>query len=381
MKILILGFGKSTSKLLKFIDKVDEVFIFDKEKGNIDYSYLENHLPLFDLTIRSPGIPINSKIYILASLLSKKVVSDIEFLCSKIKTKHIIGVTGTVGKTSTCKMIYSILSKKGRCFLLGNIGVPLGEEIELIQEEDYLILELSSFELENTSSLNLEVAVILNMSENHLDATFSEVTYYASKKRILFSSPKLIIINQKLKQYFSSYSYKEIDEDKYINKDDYNKEVAKEVARFYRLEEKEINLELNNFKKDDFRNKEYFYKGRRIVNDSKSTCVASLKNSLSIYSNEKGRIIILGGIFKSRGEDSIPIKDNDLLFTFGKDGKKFLKFHKGEYYSSLEEVIKRISSLKNNLDIIFSPACSSFDQYSSFLERGEEFDFLIKKWL
>ena len=163
MKILILGYGKVGQALHKFLENNNnQIYIYDQKDLSDElenyYSYEEllKSMPLFDLVIRSPGISILSKVYQLAKLLSKEIKSELDFASKYLKTKHIIGITGSNGKTTTSLMLKTILEKKYRVFLVGNIGIPLIEVVNKINSDDVVIIEVSSFMLEDTSDIIFE---------------------------------------------------------------------------------------------------------------------------------------------------------------------------------------------------------------------------------
>jgi len=167
MRILILGFSLSGKSAYELLKDNHNVYIYDKKKINMDnyFSYyrLKKELPYFDLVIRSPGIKQTSKIYQLAVSLSKKVISEIELGLSYIQDNYIIGVTGSNGKTTLVNMLYHALSKNNRVHKLGNIGVPLTSKIHEIKKDDIVILELSSFQLENTYR-NINIGLVNEMA-------------------------------------------------------------------------------------------------------------------------------------------------------------------------------------------------------------------------
>ena len=175
-KLLILGFGKTGHCVFNKLKNKYDTYVFDRNKifkediKYLSYEDLKNKLPLFDLVIRSPGVSITSEEYKLACLLSKRVYNDIEYILSSIKTKNIVCITGSNGKTTVGRMISTLLKSKYHVHFLGNVGEPLISKIDEIEKDDILILELSSFNLENISSLKSKVSIITSLSSNHLNA-------------------------------------------------------------------------------------------------------------------------------------------------------------------------------------------------------------------
>ncbi len=389
MKILILGFGKTGQAVYNFLSKYDyDIFIYDQNYLNIDrgkyYSLddLKKELPLFDICIRSPGIKRTSEVYHLGEILSKKIVSEIEFSLNFLKTKHIIGVSGTNGKTTTCQMIKTLLDEKYRTFLLGNIGTPLINYVDLINESDILILELSSFILENTSSLTCEVVVYTSLSENHLDGVENISIYYGSKKRLLFQNPSLLVCDSstqkifKIRQhnlnYLCNYRFK-------LNKvNQKNLNYAIEVANFYHLNHNQIQSGIDKIKIDHYR-QEIICKSKLFifVNDSKSTSIDATNSCIDQFEKDR-KILILSGVFKSDDVNKFNLNKVNKVYCFGQISKLFS--NNVIKMSSLEEILIDIkNTVKEKSIVLFSPGGSSFDLYKSYQERGEHFNILVKK--
>ena len=191
MKVLIIGYGKTGKSLKKYFDKYqNEVFIYDKntinEKNYCSYNYLKDKLPLFDLGIKSPGISDIDEEYLLIKSLCKEIYSDLDYAFMKLNKCHVIGITGSNGKTSFATYLYHFLSMKYRTFLAGNIGKPLIDYVDEIIDNDYVILELSSFQIRDSKLIKLDTLFYTSLSPNHLNVYIDVNHYYADKKRALF---------------------------------------------------------------------------------------------------------------------------------------------------------------------------------------------------
>ena len=185
-KIVLLGFGISNQAVAKFLDELAINFQVRDQKNcdlNIkfknskpEFIFGENYLKNLncDLIFRSPGIRpdlIEDKSYILSS--------EIEFFLKFCPTENVFAITGSDGKSTTTSIIYELLKSSGKkVFLGGNIGTPILPQICKISDKDFVVLELSSFQL-MTCKINPKVAVITNISENHLDwhKNFNEYVY------------------------------------------------------------------------------------------------------------------------------------------------------------------------------------------------------------
>ena len=216
MKILILGFSKSGRASYELLKDNNQVYIYDKKKLKVDnyYSFtkLKKELPFFDLVIRSPGIKQTSKVYQLALILSKKMISEVELGLSYIKNNIIIGVTGSNGKTTLVNILYHLLKDKYTVHKLGNIGTPLTSKIKEIKKGDIVILELSSFQLENTSLKFIDYGIITNISSNHLDSVFSKEIYVASKLKLINLSKNIYLPQEVYKNNKIRKKYYKIEE-------------------------------------------------------------------------------------------------------------------------------------------------------------------------
>ena len=388
MKILILGFSKSGRSAYELLKDNHNVYIYDKKKINIDtyYSYyrLKKELPYFDLVIRSPGIKQTSKIYQLAVSLSKKVISEIELGLSYIQDNFIIGVTGSNGKTTLVNMLYHLLSKKNRVHKLGNIGVSLTSKINEIKKGDIVILELSSFQLENTYRKIFDIGIITNILDNHYDSVFSKECYIASKLKLVNLSKVVYLPNELLtyqKRRKNIVKVNNLREYTNLNLNKYNQiywNIACDIARKFNLNEKDIEESKYFFKMDHYRMEKILTKGNlTFINDSKSTSISSTNACLDVY-NDRPRIIILGGIDKKENFSKIKKQNKDIIISYGKSKLKIFNSCGDMYFETLDEVINYINkSYKKEYYVVFSPACASFDQYSSYIERGEKFNKLI----
>ncbi|MCI8587517.1 MAG: hypothetical protein HFJ49_02765, partial [Clostridia bacterium] len=197
-KILILGFGKegqSTYKLIRKYLKQQILYIADKEMNfqnnyemlkddsNLVFisgeKYLED-LKEYDIIMKTPGISfagINTTKYL------HKIKSQLELLL-EFYNNFTIGVTGTKGKSTTSSLIYTVLREQNRkCMLLGNIGVPVFDYIDSIQEDILLVLEMSSHQLEYMK-LSPNIAILLNVFQEHLDHYKSFENYIEAKSNI-----------------------------------------------------------------------------------------------------------------------------------------------------------------------------------------------------
>ena len=172
--IAILGFGKEGKSTYNFIRRylpTKKLTILDKNTITINdnnveivtgFNYLDN-LNSYDLIIKSPGISLKDIDY---SKYINKITSQLELLM-EVDRKNIIGITGTKGKSTTTSLMYEILKKqRNNVYLLGNIGIPVLDNIDKYSENTLLVIEMSSHQLEFVKH-SPHIAVILNLFQDH----------------------------------------------------------------------------------------------------------------------------------------------------------------------------------------------------------------------
>ena len=213
-KVAIIGLGVSNMPLLKYMyERMAKVTVFDnREIDNIPKDYLAevmkyefdyefgkdalSKLHGFDIIFRSPSCMPTIKELVEAQEKGTIVTSEIEMLM-EMCPGTVIGVTGSDGKTTTTSLIYEILKQKGyTCYLGGNIGTPLFTRLNEMKEEDYIVLELSSFQLMNMK-ISPKISVITNITPNHLNVHSSYEEYIDAKKNIFKHQSKddIIVLN------------------------------------------------------------------------------------------------------------------------------------------------------------------------------------------
>ena len=413
-KILIYGSGKSGLSTLKFLKNKCEVFLYDDFKKNLKKSISEKFIlkNQFDFIIISPGIDLNK--CKLSGYLKKnleKIHTDLDVFYSFYKN-DCISVTGTNGKSTTCQLLYEILSKhKYDVKLAGNIGKPI-LSIKNIKSKTIFVIEASSYQLEYSKIFQSKYAVILNISPDHLERHKTINNYVKAKFKILNNNSKNYFgfINkkdslttnelkkQKIKRkilrvnvYPENYIKEKIDNEYFLNEANIeNFSFIMAISNQLRLKKKIVFETLNRFNGLRFR-QQIIYKNSflTIINDSKST---SFSSSISILKNKLNIYWLLGGIPKKGDKFSLPKKyyTNVKAFIYGKNKKFFSKQLKGKIqysnFNNLNDALKRIFLIINKKNfpkknIIFSPSAASFDSFKNFEDRGNYFNKLIKRYL
>ncbi|QVK17061.1 UDP-N-acetylmuramoyl-L-alanine--D-glutamate ligase [Mycoplasmatota bacterium] len=425
-KILVLGLkksGKGAIRLLKTLNV--EIFVSD-EKTQVEEEFLEgtqfipydeviHHLPSIDIIIKSPGIPHDIDILKKAKHKKVLIISEIELAYHFIdKSKVIVAITGTNGKTTTTALITQILLDSNiEAVSVGNIGYTLSDAIVDEVSCDVFILELSSFQLLDIIHFKPHIGVILNLAEAHLDYHHTFDHYVDAKMNLVKQMKEdcyLIynaddkIVRKKVKKIKCSkyaFSLSEIDVETYIENDVikyngrsivckdevkllgkhnlYNVLAAITTAKVFYIENDIIKNTIKTF--ESLPHRIQFVKkinGVTYYNDSKSTNVNSTLCALNSFNQPV--ILILGGL--DRGQDFSEIinhKNTQTIITYGQTKDKIVKsstaLNKTCYVSDdLLDIINLTQKIKNDeMIVLFSPASASWDQFQDYEERGDKF--------
>ena len=406
---LVYGLGLSGRSVIKFFEKnkIKNYKVWDDERKKLfkkkRAKSLEETLIRVDYIVLSPGISLLKKKNL--NRFKKKIITDIDILYLTNKNFKSVVVTGTNGKSTTCKLIGHILNKnKFRTSVGGNIGKPI---LNLnIKKKSYVVIEASSFQLEHSKFIRPDYALLLNITNDHLDWHGNVRNYTNSKLKIFLSQKKnqYALLNGKLKKLFKKKKFiskliipKEKNYIKIKNKinnyylklgiNDENMIFAYTLSKLFKISEKSFIAATNSFVGLSHRY-EVFLKKKNIIfiNDSKATSFESTKFALS---NSKNVYWILGGLPKKNDKFYLSkIKKNIIkCYLIGKDINFFRKQVKNKLNFSinknlkkaLKEIFKDIKfSRKKNNTILLSPAAASYDQFINFEKRGEEFKKLSK---
>ena len=412
LSFLVYGLGLTGLSVIKFFkkNKIKNFKIWDDKKKKIFKNYAAKNLTQIlsqvDYIVLSPGISLikNKKL----RKYKHKIITDIDlFYLTKNKSKTIV-VTGTNGKSTTCKLLAHILKKnKFKVSLGGNIGNPILNAGKV--ENKYVVIEASSFQLSHSNFICPDYAFFLNLTNDHLDWHGSRNNYIDSKFKIFRLQTKndIAIINSKLKKNFTRKKFssrliipKKKDytkiKSKIINKylisdiNDENMSFVFAFAKLLGIKERRLISSINSFKGLPHRF-ELFLKKNDItfINDSKATSFKSAQLALSSINNIYW---ILGGQPKIGDKIKLgKLKENIIkCYIIGKNINFFKNQIKGKINFSItrnlsNSIIKILKDIKIqkriNKTILLSPAAASFDQFTNFEKRGEKFKFLCKKYV
>ena len=409
LSFLVYGLGISGKSVIRYFKKngIKKFEIWDDDKKNLINEHrsknLKRTLSKVDYIVLSPGISLIKNNNLMK--FKKKIITDIDlFYLSGNKSNSIV-VTGTNGKSTTCKLILHLLKKnRFRCSLGGNIGNPILDIKS--KNDDFIIIEASSFQLSHSKFVNPKFGFFLNFTNDHLDWHGNMNNYLNSKFKIfkLQSKNSFAIINKNLKKKFKKKNFlskaiipKNIDYQKIKPKikndylsltiNDENMNFLYTFSRLIKIKDQSFINSMKSFRGLPHRF-EIFYKKKNItfINDSKAT---SFKATSVALASLKNIYWILGGLPKIRDKiELFNLKKNiTKCYIIGKNPGFFKNQIKGNLDYSITKNLK--SSLfeiskdcklqkKSNKFILLSPAAASFDQFENFEERGAEFKRLCK---
>ncbi len=409
---LVYGLGLTGKSVINFFNKngIKNFKVWDDNYKNLYKNKRSTNLIKtlrdVDYIILSPGISLKkSKNRNNLIKYKNKIITDLDLFFLVKKFSKSIVVTGTNGKSTTCTILAHVLKKnKYRPILGGNIGAPV---LSLkIKKKDIIIIEASSFQLSYSKFIYPNYAILLNITNDHLDWHINMKDYINSKFKIFANQKKehFALINRKFKYLFKEKklsgrlivpSLKKYINLKFklknsylrLNMNDENMSFVYELSKLFKISEKSFFNSLNTFVGLPHRYEIFMKKKNCIfINDSKATSFQSTKYALK---NSKNIYWILGGMPKKN--DKIVLKNlkKNILksYIIGKNINFFKKqirnqirfYEAGTIKKSIIKIFQDMqNSNKQNNTILLSPSSASFDQYLNFEKRGEEFKKLSK---
>ncbi len=448
-KVAVLGIGISNTPLIRYLgdlgvkitafDCAQESALkpaMDALKGlDIQYSlgtdYLEE-LSGYDVIFKTPKVRFDIPELLREAEAGAEITSEMEVFC-KLCPARIIAVTGSDGKTTTTTLIHKILSRHGyKCWLGGNIGTPLLDKIDEIDEKDMVVLELSSFQL-HTMRNRIHTAVVTNLSPNHLDVHKSMQEYADAKRNIFLyqNGNDTLVLNydndvtrefaqEGLGRIIMFSRQRELDEGVFLSGEDIIYRSGKKDQKVLELRDIVLpgvhNIEnymaaiaatIDFADPEDIKNIASTFRGVEhrcehvrnlngvsFYNDSIGS--SPTRTIATINSFKEKVILIAGGYDKHIPYDEIgkPLVDKVKgLVLLGETAGKIEKALKDEiertgkgtdipviHCSTLEEAVKKAyESAAQGDTIVLSPASASFDMFKNFEERGVAFKNIVEK--
>jgi len=433
-KIAVIGLGSTGLSCVNFLlEQGKKVTVFDTRqappgedklphsvklvKGELD----KNQLAQFTLIIVSPGIALSTPALQFADAAGCEIIGDIELFARELKKPQyqhakLVTITGSNGKSTVTSLLgYMAETAQVKVAVGGNIGVPALDLLSL--EVDLYILELSSFQLETTHSLDADIATILNVSEDHLDR-YDSYAHYCAAKHCIYDQSKMALFNRddrltypankQLKQ--CSFGFTNVDYG-LVNDQDGAVFLAKNGEPFLAVKDLKLSGKHNwtnalaavalgeavALDKSAMLKGLQKYKGLahrcefiaevngvRWINDSKATNVGATQAALLGLSDTiLGDVhVILGG--DGKGADfselcGVLAEVQGEIVCFGVDAAKIAAHNeRAILVNNLGEAVDLITTKVKVGDlVILSPACASLDMYTNFIARGDHFKSLV----
>lgn len=408
-KVAILGLGKSGFESALFLkEKGFEPFVSDafKKEAIEDKAerlrvreievetggHSEGRILSSDWILISPGIGPQVPVYQAAQKKHLPIYSEIEIASWFCPSPNVIAVTGTSGKTTVTTLLGRIFQKAfGKAVICGNIGNPWIGELSQIKEKDFVILEVSSFQLAHTSSFRPKAGLLLNLSANHQDWHPTMAEYATCKLKLFaFQSKNDFAILRKADQdryfptavipsqtvYFDRGSCCEFNP---------NEAALRATADVFSLPSSSVSEALNHFEGIEHRLEKVTEAGGIIyINDSKCTTTASLAWALESFPDQKV-ILIAGGHPKSKdfGDVTELIQRKVKHAVLIGEAKELLsQAWQGacpfSFTDDFKDAVQKAQDAARAGDIVLlSPACASFDMFENYEQRGRLFKSIV----
>ena len=383
---------------------------------------LERQTEACDILVLSPGIPVDHPLPVSFRRAGKRIIGESELGALFVKCP-VVAVTGTNGKTTTVSMLENIFRAAGKnAIACGNVGRPITSCIEELKDNGIAVAEISSFQLETLTSLRPHIAVVLNISEDHLNRHYNMENYIFLKSRLIRNATEseYVVLNhddpvvrgfqEKTKGRVEWFSLKEKVNGAYLQDNNlcYKDEVimrseefplegehnlanalaAIAAAKLMGVGNASIVAALKSFQGIRHRiEKIGTLNGVCFIDDSKATNVDSSVKAIASMKGES--VLLLGG--KDKGYSYEPlfdaIKKSGVVHTvlYGENAFKILDAAVKSGYTALTlcrpfDLAVRIAYLtaKKGQSVLLSPASASFDSFKNYEERGDRFQELFK---
>lgn len=439
-RLVILGGGESGVGTA-LLAKAHDFDVFLSDKGRISKKYkdvlIHNEIEFEeeqhtsakilngDLVMKSPGIP--DKVDLVQQIRANEipVISEIEF-ASQFTNATIVGITGSNGKTTTASLTHHILKQELKVGLAGNIGKSFAQQV---LEQDYpnYVLEISSFQLDDIVDFKPHIAVLLNITPDHLDRyDYNFDTYIDSKFRIVLNQTKEDYLiydadDEVIKGWLKSHEIqstllpfsltKKVENGAYLDEETIkitvdnnqitmsttnlalegkhnikNQMAASTVAHLLKIRKQTIRESLENFQGVEHRLEQVLKINKvQYINDSKATNVNA--TYFALESMDAPTVWIVGGVDKGNDyKELFPfinekvkaiiclgVDNEKLLSTFGKMVDTIIET---QHMSEAVKIAYRIAETGDA--VLLSPACASFDLFENYEDRGRQFKEAVR---
>ncbi len=407
---LLISRGVHTTLFEKNSAQVHDDFRQEVEKQGVTIICGDHKTASFegvDYIIPSPGIPIASitpLVSVDAQGRQPEILSEMELAWRHLSGEPLLAVTGTSGKTTTVSLAAAMLEADDKLvFLGGNIGIPLSEYVLEVQKTglraDALVLEVSSFQLQGCSTFRPHVAMLMNITENHLDY-HEDMQEYIDAKMQLFacqSKEDYAIVHASLKECIQPYalqaqvSFFEQDAQNFTDKQLFGAHNAVNIeAAWQAVSKLGVSLESARTAVANFASLPHRLERVRelhnvlYVNDSKCTTVDAMRVALQSF--DTPIILLCGGKFKGGDLPSlVPLLRENVkaVVGFGASESYFSEAWDGvvpmTWFATLAEAVHYAYGIAEAQDVVLmAPATSSFDLYANYIQRGDDFKAIVE---
>ncbi len=420
-KVLVYGLGDSGRAVIKLLkNKSAHVSFYDDDIKYYEYVGFERNPENqdYDLVVISPGIKcLNNPLIKIFKDKNIPIISEIDLAYLFCKGK-IIAITGTNGKTTVSMLTNKILKEAGyKTFLCGNIGLPFSSVCEKVGKNDVVVCEVSNFQLEMSKFFRAKISCILNLKPDHLDRHGSFEEYIKTKKKLIDNKKKndVLILNlddeetKKLAvssktKFFSKQKLKKggcVSQNQiFINKKSVlslnniplkgeknleNVLASISICSHFKVTTENYLKAISGFVPANHR-MEFVgeINGVVYIDDSKATNVASTIACVEAF-KDKNIFLLMGGLGKDIDYGQLfSLKYNiKKIVCFGQEGERIAQQgttfgYDCAIFSKFEDAVKYCKQIAQKNDyVLLSPACASFDEFSSYAERGDKFKSLI----
>ena len=362
------------------------------------------HFAGLDFLVLSPGIPVAKITPLLPDSPAERpeVLAEMELAWRQLRGEPVLAVSGTSGKTTTASLAAAMLRKQGlSVFLGGNIGTPLSEYVLDGRQADVLVLEISSFQLQTCSSFHPRVGVLLNISENHLDYHADMREYIEAKFRLFRWQDEgdLAVLGKGLEPLVKRMTIKarrmyfapcgRFTRTQLLGAHNQaNMEAAYQACREFGVSEAKAVQAVAAFKPLPHRLERVGERGGVLfVNDSKCTTVTALKVALEAF--DRPVRLLAGGKFKGGDLSALRALVQERVRVVGLFGASREYFEKAwqdvvpmHWSAGLEEAVRVLAAGAQTGDVVLlAPATASFDLYTDYEARGNDFKRIVKELL
>lgn len=389
----------------------------------------ESYFEGVDTLVLSPGLAVDIEQVTIAKSCGVEVIGDVELFARLNRElgspKHVVGITGSNGKTTVTLLTNHLLNACGvKSIEAGNVGRPVLEAIQ--SDADVIVMELSSFQLETTSSLSLVAATVLNITDDHLDRHGNLESYIDAKHRIFDNAKTAVVwrdgefvapdieaeqalsnvVEYGLGDSDTGFCVRNIDREDTLVFDGQplvklndipltgthnvlNVMAALAICSELGIAPEQAVAHLSSFKSAPHRCIEIAHQnGIRYIDDSKATNVGATIAALEgLSSLTQGRLILIAG-GDAKGADMQTLAPHlerhvSRVFAIGKDAMRIAEvFDKTTLHGSMQEAVQSAITYAESGDVVLlSPACASIDMFKNYISRGEAFKHAVESVL